>query len=43
MARITITPLGFAVGADRLLDRNADRWIHEGKPWLGLVFGLNLN
>ena len=39
----TTGTLGFAVGADRLLDRNADRWIQEGKTWLGLVFGLNLN
>lgn len=43
IAAVGNTTLGFAVGADRLLDRNADRWIHEGKPWLGLVFGLNLN
>lgn len=35
--------VGCAVGRDHLLDDNAGSWTHEGRPWLGLVFGLNLN
>ncbi|MCE3294485.1 MAG: hypothetical protein K0R65_199 [Crocinitomicaceae bacterium] len=35
--------LGFSVGFDNLLDQNRDTWIYESKPWLGLIFGLNLN
>jgi hypothetical protein len=34
---------GLAVGWDNLLDRNKKHWIYQGKPWIGFVFGLNLN
>lgn len=34
---------GVSVGWDHLLDHNQKFWIYQGKPWLGLVFGLNLN
>lgn len=35
--------LGLAVGTDFLMDRNRREWIYQHKPWVGLVFGLNLN
>jgi hypothetical protein len=35
--------LGLALGTDHLLDKNKSIWIYQGKAWLGLVFGLNLN
>lgn len=35
--------LGLAFGFDNLLDKNRNIWIYEGKTWLGLAFGLNLN
>lgn len=35
--------LGLALGWDHLLDKNKKFWIYQGKPWLGLAFGLNLN
>lgn len=35
--------VGLAVGWDHLIDRNKRFWIYEGKPWVGLAFGLNLN
>jgi hypothetical protein len=35
--------IGLAVGFDNLLDKNKKVWIYQGKPWLGLAFGLNLN
>lgn len=35
--------LGLALGFDDLLDKNKDFWIYQRTPWLGLVFGLNLN
>lgn len=34
---------GVSVGWDHLLDNNKSYWIYQGKPWLGLLFGLNLN
>lgn len=34
---------GLALGTDNLLDENDQFWIYEKKPWLGIVFGLNLN
>lgn len=34
---------GLALGWDHLLDPNRKTWIYQGKPWAGLVFGLNLN
>lgn len=34
---------GLGVGVDHLMDRNRDIWIFQGKPWIGLTFGLNLN
>jgi hypothetical protein len=35
--------LGISLGFDHLLDKNRQVWVYEGKPWLGLAFGLNLN
>jgi hypothetical protein len=35
--------LGLALGWDHLLDNNKRVWRYQGKPWVGLVFGLNLN
>ena len=34
---------GLAVGWDHLLDPNRKYWIYQRKPWVGFVFGLNLN
>lgn len=34
---------GIAVGFDYLLDSNFEHWIYQGKPWFGVVFGINLN
>jgi hypothetical protein len=34
---------GLSLGIDHLLDRNHSVWIYQGKPWVGLAFGLNLN
>jgi hypothetical protein len=35
--------LGLALGADFLIDRNRRDWIYQGKPWIGVLFGINLN
>lgn len=35
--------LGFAIGIDYLVDENRKNWIYQGKPWFGLLFGINLN
>ncbi|MES2776344.1 MAG: hypothetical protein V4722_19365 [Bacteroidota bacterium] len=35
--------IGLSLGWDHLLDQNKKHWIYQGKPWLGLAFGLNLN
>jgi hypothetical protein len=35
--------LGLAVGVDHLMDRNRKYWLNNGKPWIGLSFGVNLN
>ncbi|MCM4161112.1 hypothetical protein FHG64_08260 [Antarcticibacterium flavum] len=34
---------GLALGFDHLLDTNRQHWIYQGKPWIGLAFGINLN
>ncbi len=34
---------GLNTGFDRLLDKNHKYWINNGKPWIGLSIGLNLN
>ena len=34
---------GLGLGFDHLLDQNAKNWVYQGKPWLGLTLGLNLN
>lgn len=34
---------GIALGFDHLLDSNRQHWIYQGKPWIGLAFGVNLN
>ncbi len=35
--------LGLAVGMDYLVDKNRKEWIYQNKPWIGILFGLNLN
>ena len=35
--------IGIGLGWDHLLDENSVSWIYEGKPWIGLTLGLNLN
>jgi hypothetical protein len=35
--------LGIAIGADFLVDKNRNNWIYQGKPWFGVLFGINLN
>lgn len=34
---------GFIGAIDHLLDKNKNVWIYQGKPYLGLAIGLNLN
>ena len=34
---------GLVGGIDHLLDKNRVHWIYQGKPYLGLAVGLNLN
>ena len=34
---------GLGLGLDHLLDHNHGEWIYQGKPWLGLTIGLNIN
>jgi len=34
---------GLNIGVDHLLDGNRRLWIYQGKPWLGVSIGLNLN
>jgi len=34
---------GIGLGIDHLIDKNKKLWIYQGKPWLGLTIGLNLN
>lgn len=34
---------GLTYGVDHLLDKNNRVWIYQGKPWVGLSVGLNLN
>jgi len=35
--------LGIAIGSDFLVDKNRNTWIYQGKPWIGVLFGINLN
>ena len=35
--------VGIGLGWDTLLDENHSSWIYQGKPWVGLVVGLQLN
>ena len=35
--------IGLALGADILMDKNRSNWIYQGKPWIGVLFGINLN
>lgn len=44
-AIIAIDRINFGVnlGIDHLLDKNGKVWIYQGKPWLGMSIGLNLN
>ena len=34
---------GITLGEDHLLDRNHQLWVNNGKVWIGLSLGLNLN
>jgi hypothetical protein len=34
---------GLTLGADHLLDKNSHVWVNNGKLWIGLSLGLNLN
>lgn len=35
--------LGLSVGIDILMDKNRKSWLYQKKPWLGVLFGINLN
>ena len=35
--------LGISVGTDILLDKNRKSWLYQKKPWLGILFGIDLN
>jgi len=35
--------IGLAVGTDFLVDKNRSSWIYHGKPWVGVLFGIDLN
>lgn len=34
---------GVSLGFDSLLDKNSENWIYEGKPWIGMAVGFNIN
>ncbi|TCC88713.1 hypothetical protein EZ428_18935 [Pedobacter frigiditerrae] len=34
---------GLAIGSDLLMDKNRGNWIYQGKPWIGMLFGIQLN
>jgi hypothetical protein len=44
-AIIALDKLSFGImgGIDELPDKNSKVWIYNGKPWIGLSVGLNLN
>jgi hypothetical protein len=35
--------VGAAIGFDHLLGADGPHWLYQHRPWLGLLFGLNLN
>lgn len=35
--------VGLALGIDHLMDRNKETWIYQHQPWIGILFGINLN
>ncbi|MBC8110571.1 MAG: hypothetical protein H7Y04_05875 [Verrucomicrobia bacterium] len=35
--------IGLAIGIDYLFDNNRNFWLYQNKPWVGILFGLNLN
>jgi hypothetical protein len=35
--------VGMVFGLDHLLDGNKQYWIYQGRPWIGIALGLNLN
>ncbi len=35
--------LGLSVGIDFLTDKNRKSWLYQKKPWLGILFGIDLN
>jgi hypothetical protein len=34
---------GLTIGVDHLLDKNSHVWVNNGKTWIGISLGLNLN
>ncbi|WP_157766391.1 hypothetical protein [Pedobacter ginsengisoli] len=32
-----------SLGLDMLTDKNRTNWIYQGKPWVGILFGITLN
>lgn len=34
---------GGAINFDQLMDKNRKAWIYQGKPWLGITVGFNIN
>lgn len=35
--------IGVAIGTDFLQDKNRHHWLYQSKPWLGFIFGIDLN
>jgi hypothetical protein len=35
--------VGISLGQDNLTDANKSVWIYQNKPWMGVLFGINLN
>ena len=35
--------IGLATGIDKLMGPDGPVWIYQGKPWFGILFGLDLN
>ena len=35
--------IGLALGTDFLVDKNRQDWLYQGKPWFGVLLGINLN
>lgn len=35
--------IGIAVGVDYLVDKNKKAWLYQNKPWMGVLFGIDIN